>query len=250
MGSLQQRVALITGAGSGLGKAIAERFAAEGANVVVADIQQENGRAVAEAIDGYFIHVDVSDPASVEAMMLETVKTYGRLDILVNNAGIESGQAPVAESSIDDWQRVIAINLNGVYYGMKYGIATMRQNGGGAILNIASIAGISAMPNIAAYSTSKAGVIHLTRTTAMEYAAQNLRINALCPTVVMTPLVEHFIATSADPAMTRLGMENLNPMPGMVEASDVATAALFLCSDDSRYMTGVILPLDGGYTAR
>lgn len=161
MNKLEGKVAIVTGAASGLGKAIAERFAAEGARVVVADIQDDAGQAVAESLtSGYFVNVDVTNPMSVQAMVAATVSRYGKLDILVNNAGIAGEQAPTAESSIDNWRQVIAVNLDGVYFGMKYGISAMLENSnGGAILNMSSIVGLVAFGNIPPYSASKAGVI-------------------------------------------------------------------------------------------
>lgn len=251
MERLKGKVALITGAASGLGRACAERFAQEGARVVVADIQEEAGKEVAQALpEGRFVKVDVTDPASVEAMIAETVQYYGRLDILFNNAGIDGEQAPTAESTLENWRKVLAVNLDGVYYGMKYGIAVMLEQGGGVVLNMASIVGLVAFGNIPPYSASKAGVIQLTRAAAIEYAAQGIRVNALCPTVVQTPLVERFIQSSPDPEEMRQRMEKMNPIPGMPTPEDVAAAALFLASDEARFITGVALPIDGGYTAR
>lgn len=252
MNKLEGKVAIVTGAASGLGKAIAERFAAEGARVVVADIQDDAGQAVAESLtSGYFVNVDVTNPMSVQAMVAATVSRYGKLDILVNNAGIAGEQAPTAESSIDNWRQVIAVNLDGVYFGMKYGISAMLENSnGGAILNMSSIVGLVAFGNIPPYSASKAGVIQLSRAAAIEYAPQRIRVNAICPTTVRTPLLEQFIENSSDPAEAREQSENLNPLPGLPTPEDVAAAALFLASDEAAFITGIVLPIDGGYTAK
>jgi NAD(P)-dependent dehydrogenase (short-subunit alcohol dehydrogenase family) len=251
MERLKGKVALITGAASGLGRACAECFAREGAQVVVADIQEEAGKEVAQALpEGWFVKVDVTDPASVEAMIAETVRHYGRLDILFNNAGIEGEQAPTAESTLENWRKVLAVNLDGVYFGMKYGIAAMLDQGGGVVLNMGSTAGMVAFGTIPPYSASKAAVIQLTRAAAIEYADRRIRVNALCPTAVQTPLVENFIRSSPDPEEMRQRMEKMNPIPGMPTPEDVAAAALFLASDEAAFITGVALPIDGGYTAR
>jgi len=246
---LQDRVAIVTGAASGIGKACAEKFAAEGAKVVVADVS-EKGKDVAAALNGHFIHVDVTSHESVEAMVNETVQHFGKLDIIMNNAGIDGLQAPTDESTIENWHNVMKINMDGVYFGMKYALRVMKAQKSGVVLNTASIAGMVAFPNIPPYSASKAGVIHLTKAAAIEYAQYGIRVNAICPSVVMTPLVQHFIETSEDPEATRKRFENLNPLPGVVTLDAVANAALFLVSDDSAFISGVALPIDGAYTAQ
>ncbi len=251
MGKLQDKIAIVTGAASGIGQACAELFAEEGAKVVVvADIQDEPGQKIADAIDGSYLHVDVSDPASVEAMIQGAVDRYGRIDILMNNAGIESEPALTADSSIENWKRVTSINLDGVYYGMKYVLPVMVAQKGGVILNTGSTMGLNALPSMPAYSAAKAGVIHLSKAVAIEYAIYNIRVNAICPSVVDTPLLRKLIDSTPDPAATRAGFESMNPMPGIVTLEAVASAALFLVSDDSAFITGVELPVDGGYTAR
>jgi NAD(P)-dependent dehydrogenase (short-subunit alcohol dehydrogenase family) len=251
MDRLKGKVAVITGAASGLGRACAERFAQEGARVVVADIQEEAGKEVAQALpEGRFVKVDVTDPASVEATIAETVRHYGRLDILFNNAGIDGEHAPTDESTLENWRKVLAVNLDGVYFGMKYGIAAMLDQGSGVVLNMASIVGLVAFSKNPPYSASKAAVIQLTRAAAIEYADRRIRVNALCPTVVQTPLLENFIRSSPDPEERRQRIENMNPLPGMPTPEDVAAAALFLASDEAAFITGVALPIDGGYTAR
>lgn len=250
MGKLQDQIAIITGGASGLGRGCAELFAQEGATVVIADVQEEAGREVAESIGGVYLHVDVTAPESVEAMIQGTVERFGRIDVLMNNAGIDGEQAVTAESSIENWKRVTAINLDGVYYGMKYVLPTMVAQKGGVILNTASTVGLNAMGAIPAYSASKAGVIHLSKSVAIEYAYYNIRVNAICPSVVETPLLKHFIESTPDPDGARRGFATLNPLPGMVTVDAVAKAALFLVCDDSKFITAVALPIDGGYTAR
>ncbi len=250
MGKLQDKIAIITGAASGLGKGMAELFAAEGAKVVVADIEDEAGQELAGAIGGTYLHCDVTDPASVEGLIQGTVDRYGRIDILANNAGIDGEQAATADSSIENWRRVMSINMDGVYYGMKYVLPTMVAQKGGVILNTASTVGLNAMGALPAYSASKAGVVHLSKSVAIESAIHNIRVNAICPSVVETPLLKHFIESTPDPEGARNGFASLNPMPGMVTVDAVAKAALFLVSDDASFISAVALPIDGGYTAR
>jgi NAD(P)-dependent dehydrogenase (short-subunit alcohol dehydrogenase family) len=250
MGKLQDRVVIVTGGASGLGRGCAELFAQEGAKVVVADIQDDPGKELADSIGGSYVHVDVTAPESVEAMIQSTADQHGRIDVLMNNAGIDGDQAPTAQSTVENWRRVMAINMDGVYFGMRYVLPVMVEQRGGVILNTASTVGLNAMGGIPPYSASKAGVIHLTKSVAVEYAYHNIRANAICPSVVETPLLKHFIESSPDPDAARAGFQNLNPMPGLVTVDAVAKAALFLVSDDSAFITAVALPIDGGYTAR
>jgi NAD(P)-dependent dehydrogenase (short-subunit alcohol dehydrogenase family) len=194
--------------------------------------------------------VDVSDPASVEAMIQSAVDRYGRIDILMNNAGIDGERALTGDSSVENWKRVTSINLDGVYYGMKYVIPVMVAQKAGVILNTGSTMGLNALGTLPAYSAAKAGVIHLSKIAAIEYAIYNIRVNAICPSVVDTPLLRNLIASTPDPKAARAGFESLNPIPGIVTVEAVAKAALFLVSDDSSFITAVELPVDGGFTAR
>jgi NAD(P)-dependent dehydrogenase (short-subunit alcohol dehydrogenase family) len=250
MGKLQDKIAIITGAASGIGQACAELFAREGAKVVVADIQDEAGELVAKEVGGRYRHVDVTDPAQVEGMIKGTVDEFGRVDILVNNAGIEGEPGIIGDSSIENWKRVMSINMDAVYYGMKYVLPVMVEQKGGVILNTASTVGTNAIPGLPAYGTSKAGVVQLSKAAAIEYAYHHIRVNAICPSVVDTPLVRSLIAKTANPEAALAGFGMMNPLPGMITLDAVAKAALFLVSDDSSCITAVALPVDGGYTAR
>jgi NAD(P)-dependent dehydrogenase (short-subunit alcohol dehydrogenase family) len=250
MRKLEDRVAIVTGAASGIGRACAERFAREGATVVVADIQEAEGRAVADELSGSYLNVDVTVPEAVQGMIRDTVAQHGRVDILMNNAGIEGEQSLTGDSSVENWRRVMGVNVDGVYYGMKYALPVMVEQRGGVILNMSSTVGLNAMPGLPAYSASKAGVIQLTKAVAIEYALHRIRANVICPSMVDTPLLRRFFASTPDPDVVRGDFDNLNPLPGMVTTDAVASAALFLVSDDAAFITGVALPVDGGYTAR
>lgn len=247
---LKDKIAIITGAASGIGKACAERFAEEGATVVIADINAEKGEQVAQEINGLFVETDVTQPTSVEALIKKTKAEYSRIDILVNNAGIDGLQSPVDTSSLENWRNVLSVNLDGVYYGMKYALAVMKEQKSGVILNMSSSAALNAFENIPSYSAAKAGVIQLSKAAAVEYAAHGIRVNAICPSVVDTPLVRHFISLSPQPEQMLATFENLNPIKGMVTLKAVADATLFLASDEAAYITAIALPVDGGYTAK
>jgi len=251
MGRLDGKVAVITGAASGIGRATALLFADEGAKVVVADWDEAKGRRVAAEISGgggssTFVKVDVSKPEDVQAMVGTAVDAYGRLDVLFNNAGIEGETAPTADCSLENWERVIAINLKGVFLGMKYGIAAMLNSGGGSIINNASVAGLVGFPGIPAYSASKGGVIQLTKTAALEYAKQGIRVNVICPGVIWTPMVERFVAPSEE---VRKTLEAAEPIGRFGQPEEVARLALFLACDDSSFCTGAPFVVDGGFVA-
>lgn len=246
---LDGKVAIVTGGSSGIGKACAEGFAKEGAIVVIADVNVEDGQKVADDLDGLFVETDVSDAEQVEALVKKAVDEYGKLDIMFNNAGIDGKQAQFADSPIDNWHNVMKINMDGVFYGMKYALQQMREQGSGVVLNTASTAGLVGFPQIPPYSASKAGVVNLTRAAVAAHAEQGIRINSIAPSTVDTPLVENFIQESENPEETRKQFANMNPYPGMVSMECVVATALFLVSDDSEFINGVTLPIDGGYTA-
>ncbi|RFA16299.1 short-chain dehydrogenase [Subtercola boreus] len=244
------KVVFVTGGASGLGAAAAARFAGEGARVVIADLNIDGATAFAATLpDGFAVQVDVSHPASVEAGFAAAIEHYGHVDVIFNNAGIDGKQQKLHEMDLANWEKVRNINGDGVFYVLKYGIAALLANGGGSIVNTSSTAGLTAQDNISPYTFAKAGIVGLTRSAAVEYAKSNIRVNAVAPTVVLTPLVQNFIDTAPDPREMAERMANFNPIPGMPTADDVANAVLFLASSDAAWITGHTLPIDGGYVA-
>ena len=252
MGRLDGKVALITGAAGGIGRVAAELFAREGARVVVADVVEGDGKSTVDAIrdaggDAAFVKTDVSDAAQAEAMVRFTLDTFGGLHILYNNAGIlppdDAGTLDTPEST---WERVMAVNLKGVWLGCKYGIPALLESGGGSIVNVSSLVALmgSAVPQIA-YTASKGGVLALTREIAVEFARKGIRVNAICPGPVDTPLLQELFS---DPARKARRLVHI-PMGRLAQAKEVAQAALFLASDDSSYVNGAAFTVDGAITA-
>jgi NAD(P)-dependent dehydrogenase (short-subunit alcohol dehydrogenase family) len=192
------------------------------------------------------VHADVSREQDVSTMVQASHSTYGRLDVLFNNAGIEGETGLVAESSLENWQRVLAVNLTGVYLGCRAAIPEMLRSGGGSIINNASVAGIVGFPAISAYCASKGGVVQLTKAAALEYATQGIRVNCLCPGVIDTPMVRRASTT----LQTLEAMTQLEPVARLGQPEEVAALALFLASDDASFLTGAIIPVDGGFVAR
>jgi NAD(P)-dependent dehydrogenase (short-subunit alcohol dehydrogenase family) len=252
MGRLDDKVALITGGASGMGKVASHMFAREGAKVVLTDVADEAGEAVAAAIrDGgaqaAYVHADVSRASDAEAMVHFAVDTFGGLTILYNNAGVfPERDGSVTETPEEVWDLTIGINLKGVYLGCRYGIPAMIESGGGAIVNVASFVALmgAATPQIA-YTASKGGVLSMTREIAVEFARQGVRANALCPGPIETPLLKELLA---DPARRQRRLVHI-PMGRFGQAEEIAKAALFLASDESSYMTGAAVVVDGGITA-
>lgn len=251
MKGLNDSVALVTGGGSGIGRATAERFAREGANVVVADIAVKGAKETVSQIEtnggtARAIEADVTDAAQVEALVSETVDAYGALDIAHNNAGIEGNNAPTAEQSEDDWDRVLDINLKGVWLGLKHEIPAMIESGGGAIVNTSSIAGRAAA-GPAPYTASKHGVIGLTRAAATEYAREDVRINAVCPGVIETGMVQRSEEDSSEQIDQFVQMQ---PLGRMGTPEEIANAVVWLASEEASFVTGNAFPVEGGYLAR
>jgi NAD(P)-dependent dehydrogenase (short-subunit alcohol dehydrogenase family) len=252
MDELKGKVAIITGGSSGIGRAAVELFAAEGAVTVIADVQDDAGRALADRLSAAghtatYVHADVAHEGDVQAMVTLALSQYGRLDVLFNNAGIEGELAPTASATVENWDRVIAVNLRSVFLGIKYGAAAMLRGAGGSIVNTASVAGLVGFPTMPAYCASKGGIVQLTRAAALEYAAQGVRVNCVCPGVIDTPMASR--ATQGAPEMSA-ALEQLHPMGRIGRAREVAELALFLASDRSSFVTGAVVPVDGGLVAR
>ncbi len=251
---LQQRVAVITGAGSGIGRAMALLFAREGGHVLAADINggaaEDTAAAITEAGGtGQAFTVDVTQPEQVRAMIEQALSTYGRIDILCNNAGIGS-TTDVVECEPDEWDRVMAVNVKSVYLGCKYVIPRMLEQGGGVIINTASVAGMVGLVKRASYSASKGAVIALTRQVAIEYVEHGIRVNCLCPGTVDSPWVERLLQQADDEVAARRALEARQPMGRLGTPEEVAAAALYLASDEAAFVTGTGLVIDGGLTAR
>jgi len=244
------KAAIVTGSGSGIGEAVAQMLAARGAQVVLADINLAQAQRVAEAIRAaggaaQALATDVADPAAVEALVQFAVQTYGGLDVAVNNAGIGGPLAPTGEYPLDGWRRVIDINLNGVFYGLRYQIPAMLARGGGAIVNVASILGSVATANSPAYVTAKHGMVGLTKAAALEYAAHNIRINSVGPGYILTPLL-----TAALDEPTLQVIANMHPVKRLGTSAEVAALIAFLASEAASFITGSYHLVDGGYTAQ
>lgn len=247
---LDKKVAIITGASSGIGAAVAQLFAKNGAKIVIADIDKKGAKKVIRKIekaggDAIFIEMDSSKPEDCEAVVKKTVKKFGRLDIAVNNAGIGGAQDKVADYPLDSWKKVIDINLSGVFYGMHYQIPAMLKNKGGAIVNMASILGEVGTPNSGAYVAAKHGVVGLTQSTALEYAKKKIRINAVGPGYIKTPL----LTENLDKEQIK-GLVALHPIGRLGKPEEVAELVLWLCSDKASFVTGSYYNVDGGYLAK
>ncbi len=244
------RTIIITGASSGIGRATALRFGREGANVVIADVNDEGSRETARLVEGeggkaHVLHVDVSQADDVKRMVSETVRHFGGLDYAFNNAGIEGPQLPIWETPDEDWHRVMGVDLTGVWLCTKYQMAHMVEKKAGAIVNMASVAGLVGFRHITPYTAAKHGVVGITRAAAVEAAPLGVRVNAVCPGVIRTEMIDR--VERSDPEMLR-EIEKAHPMQRVGTPDEVADVVYWLCTG-AGFVTGVAVPIDGGYTA-
>ncbi|MEQ9439915.1 MAG: glucose 1-dehydrogenase [Cyclobacteriaceae bacterium] len=247
---LKGKTAIITGASSGIGKSTAVLLAKNGANIVVADIDEKQGKAVVEKLKTHqvasiFIKVDTSNAEDVSNMVNATMDKFGSLDIAVNNAGVGGESALIGEYSVESWDKTIAINLSGVFYGMKYQIPAMLKNGGGIIINMASILGQVGFASSCAYVAAKHGIVGLTKNGALEYAKQGIRVNAIGPGFIKTPLLENNLDDEQMEQIT-----SLHPQGRLGEPDEIAELVLWLATEKSSFVNGAYLPADGGYLAQ
>jgi NAD(P)-dependent dehydrogenase (short-subunit alcohol dehydrogenase family) len=252
MNELTAKVAIVTGASAGIGRATALALAAEGATVVVADVDDIRGEQVAAEINdkggtARFIHADVTDDAHVAALVAQTVEAFGGLDLAFNNAGIEGAPAVTHERTPENWRRTLAVNLTGVWSCMRHEIPRMLERGGGAIVNCSSVAGLVGFATIPAYVASKHGVVGLTKTAALEYAEAGIRVNAVCPGVIDTEMIERFTGGQPEAEAAMLATE---PVGRLGRPEEIADAVVWLCSDRSSFTTGQAIAVDGGFVAR
>lgn len=250
------KVAIVTGASRGIGQAAARAFAREGARVAIIDRDEAEGQAVVQAIrqefgtaDMMMVPADVSDETQVQALVQAVISRWNRVDVLVNNAGIYH-QANVIDTTLEAWNNLMAVNLTGAFLCTKYVAANMKQSSGGVIINIASEAGLVGIRGQVAYNVSKAGMISLTQSCAVDLAPYAIRVNCVCPGTTETPLVKAAVNRAADPAAARRALEAARPLNRLGRPEEIASAILYLASEEAGYATGAILSIDGGYTAQ
>lgn len=251
-GRLEGKVALITGAGSGIGRATSLLFSREGAKIVACDFNPAGNAETVRMIEqqggiAHAVRVDVTVARDIEAAVQAALDHFGVLDVMYNNAGTGEQHTSIMELAESEWERVFAVNVKGVFLGIKYGAAAMLKTGG-SIINTASVAGIVGNPGYAAYSGSKAACIQVTRTAALELARSNIRVNAIAPAFVATPMVDSMVSSHRDPQRALQKLGNIIPLGRLGTPEEVASAALFLASDESSFTTGAVLVLDGGLT--
>jgi NAD(P)-dependent dehydrogenase (short-subunit alcohol dehydrogenase family) len=252
---LANKVSLITGAGAGMGYAAAHMFAREGSAIAVVDLDKASGNAAAESVraaggDVEFFHCDITEPAGVEAMMTVVVQRFGKLDVLYNNAGSSHGVfGPLHTLDVDGWERVMRTNIRGTFLCNKYGIPHMLANRGGSVINVASAVGLVGWAGGAALCTAKAGIVPMTKAMALDYAAENIRVNCLCPGSTRTAQTEARLKGAADPDAVIAPLVANHAMKRLADPEEIAAAALFLASDESSFVTGTAFAVDAGWTA-
>ncbi len=251
--SFENKVALVTGAASGLGLATARAFAESGASVVLADWNEKDAQSAAQELANrgdktLAVRCDVSDDAQVEAMVAQTVSTFGRLDAAYNNAGVQNVLAETADTTREDYDRVMGVNLRGVWSCMKFELQQMRKQGSGTIVNCSSLGGLVGGAERGIYHAAKHGVIGFTKSAALEYAARGIRINAICPGLIWTPMADQMVAAGQGEALKT--MEKSIPMARVGRPEEIADAVLWLCSDAASYVTGQSISVDGGFVMR
>lgn len=249
---MKRKVAIITGAASGIGRATAELFAVHGASVVIADRDLDGAKETLEMVkkkgeSGIVLEVDISDEDQIKKMVEETIDRFGQLDYACNNAGIEGEQAFTVDCTPENWKRVIDINLRGTWLCMKYEIPEMLKGEEGAIVNISSIAGLIGFQGIPAYVSSKHGINGLTKTAALEYAPKGIRVNSVCPAAIQTPMIDRFVREESE---ERQNLMAAHPMGRFGRPEEVAEAVVWLCSEKASFITGQTLAVDGGYTSQ
>ena len=249
---LDGKVAIVTGGGAGFGEGICRRFAAEGARVVVNDVNEQDGRRVADAIgeaggEARFVYADVSSDDDTGRLVADAVDGYGRLDIMVNNAGVPQRAQPMENVTEDEFDRIFAVNVKALYWSAKHTVPLMRRAGGGCIVHTASTAAISPRPGLVWYNGSKGAVNTITQAMAVELAPDRIRVNAVCPVAGETQMLAEFLGGEVTPEMHAKFLSTV-PLGRLSEPADVAGAVLFLASDDAEFLTGVCLPVDGGRT--
>jgi len=257
MNRVKDKVCIVTGAALGIGQACARRLAEEGARIALFDVLDAEGEALARELrasgtDAGYWHVDVSSEASLASAIKAVVARFGGVDVLVNNAGIAGPNKPTHELTVEEWDRVQAVNVRGVFLGTKHVIPCMRRAGRGSIVNLSSIYGLVGAPDVPPYHASKGAVRLMTKTDALLYAADAIRVNSIHPGYIRTPMVEHHLrdsgATDLEAALEEVG--RLHPLGHLGEPDDIAWAVVYLASDESKFMTGSEVVIDGGYTAR
>jgi NAD(P)-dependent dehydrogenase (short-subunit alcohol dehydrogenase family) len=255
MNRLKGKVAVVTGGALGIGRATCLRMAEEGATVVVADVKDKEGRALVKAITGLkrsavYRHLDVTDEANARSVMTGVARKFGRLDVLVNNAGISGASKPTHELTEAEWDQTQAVNVKGVFFCTKHALPAMMAARAGSIVNLSSIYGLVGAPDAPPYHASKGAVRLMSKTDAMLYAPYGIRVNSVHPGYIWTPMVEAFLQTAPDPDAARHAVDAKHPLGHMGEADDIAWGIVYLASDESRFVTGSELVIDGGYTAQ